>query len=218
MNTAEVKQIVLDALREIRFKGINSPETYAKVGKDNLILFAMVELEKNSIELSYSNIVLGSYILFPNVFFLPGFEFIPDANNIKNCIWHCRSKGLIIGKVNENFVLTNKARQLVNKNEFGEKITHQASKNSKRTDGLINETLNSAAYIKYTHDKMEDITESEFCYVLQGTMNSSFDILNLNLQGLKNVAKETDRQTVLDFLLWLEEHFKYRLTKGHKHT
>jgi hypothetical protein len=222
MNSDEIKTIVIDAFKGEKLKDLESaePERYAKMGLDDLVLIAMVELEKRGIELSYENIYRTTFILYSKSFGLVGSEFVPDISRIKSCIWHLRSSKhkWITGRGAQCFSLTDKARDRVTmlheqlKTGFVSTSIRKKSK-LRRLEGLVSEVLDSPAFKKFKDKKQDSISEADLCYVLQGTTSTPRSTLLANLCSLKSIAKETGEKEISSFLDWLEARFTPYLDK-----
>ena len=68
--------------------------------------------------------------------------------------------------------------------------------------------MSAPAYLKYMHGNGESISEAEFCHLLQGTLDSSRNILRENLFVLTKFAEELESKDVIKFLDWLKQRFK----------
>lgn len=74
-------------------------------------------------------------------------------------------------------------------------------------EGLIKETIISPAYKKFIAGELDSITESDLCYVLQGTMNTDREILRSTYYTLKDIAEEMANGMMVVFLNKLKEKF-----------
>ena len=75
--------------------------------------------------------------------------------------------------------------------------------------GLILADLRkSIAFNKYANKDKEDITETELCFALQGTLDSSREVLEQNLETLSKYADEAKDDDVIEFLSWAASRFK----------
>ena len=84
----------------------------------------------------------------------------------------------------------------------------KATSQTRRKEVLLAEVVGSSAYKKYVKKQGEMITKSEFCYLLQGTLDSSRELLKENLLSLKKFSQELEREDITKFLDWLEGRFK----------
>jgi hypothetical protein len=221
MNQIDLKKQIIDAFKGEKLKDLESaqPERYASMGLDDLVLIAMVELEKRSVELSYENIYRATFILYSQSFGLPGSEFVPDISRMKSSIWHLRSnKHWITGRGAQCFSLTDKARDRVVmlhdqlKTGFSSTPVRKKSK-LRRSEHLILEVLDSPAYSKFKDKQQDSITEADLCYALQGTTSTPRSLLAANLYSLKSVAEEMGDNKLSVFLDWLQNRFSTYLEK-----
>jgi len=196
---------------------------YESIDLDRLVIYATVTLQKLGVDLSLENIIVGAFKLFPKKFSLVGYLEFPDATRVEKCLWRCKGKKRqwIGGKTPHGYLITDKTRivtaqteaQLLNTTLKKEK---KAASRLRRKEGILKETTESSAYSKYTSGKSESISEADFCYLLQGTLDSPRDTLKDNFDSLKKFAEELERGELLTFLGWLEQRFKYFLPNSSK--
>lgn len=190
-------------------------ETYHNLDIDRLIVYAMVYLEKKDIQLTLENIVVGAYKLFPYKFSLFGFPEYPDCARVEKSLWRSRGKERqwLGGKTRQGYSLTRRSYMIaeeVSKDLSNEKeiqIIVKESTHLRRWEKIVKELEKSSAYEKFKNKRGDSITESEFCYVLQATLDSPKKILNENLVTLKMIAQDLNYQEVGDFLDILEIKF-----------
>jgi hypothetical protein len=186
---------------------------YQSIDLDRLVMYAVAEIDKVGLDLSLENIIVGAFILFPKKFSLIGYAEFPDATRVEKCLWRCKGKNRqwISGKTPHGYVITDRTRSIAS--EVGtllrapSSITKNTPTRMRRKEAILKEVANSPAYNKYMNGTKESISEADFCYLLQGTLDSSREILRENLVALKQITKELERQDVLNFLNWLEGHF-----------
>jgi hypothetical protein len=200
-----------EAMKEI--KAFDSA-SYEAVDLDSLVVYTAVVLEQLGVELSLENIIVGAFKLFPKSFSLLGYPEFPDATRVEKCLWRCRGKDKqwIGGKTPHGYLLTDKTRDVVAQTECQlSGTTLRKPKNAsrmRRKDSLLKEVLSSPAYSKYINGEGESISQSEFCYLLQGTLDSSRETLRENLVSLKRLTEELQQGDILEFFNWLEQRFK----------
>ena len=190
------------------------PARYDGIDLDRLVIYTMVVLEKLGIELSLENIIVGAFKLFPKKFSLVGYYEFPDATRVEKALWRCKGnkRQWIGGKTPHGYLITDKTKtiamqtegQLSNPALRKQKITSRM----RRKESILKEVTNSPAYKKYMSKNGESITEADFCYLLQCTLDSSRETLRENLVLLKKFTEELEREEILKFLNWLEQHFK----------
>ncbi len=194
-------------------------ERYKNVSLDHLIMYTLARLKDIGADLSFENAVVAAYKLFPEKFSLIGFPNYPDSLRVYTCLWRCstdKKKLWIGGKIRQGFTLTDKSRKFI---EEAKKLLEgqpvkkgKALSKTRRKEIILEEILSSPAYQKYSKGLELNITEADFCYLLQGTLDSSKETLKENLESLKAYASELGRDDILKVLIKLEERFVGFLT------
>ncbi|MBW2321488.1 MAG: hypothetical protein JRF31_11770 [Deltaproteobacteria bacterium] len=194
---------------------------YENVDLDHLAVYAISQLEKIGADLSFENGVVAIFKLFPKKFSLLGFPSYPDSLRVYTCLWRCttdKKKLWLGGKVRQGFIITNRSRIFITE---AEKLLCEtspkkmkATSQTRRKELLIAELEQSPVYSKYMRGQRESISEAELCYLLQGTLDSSRQVLRENLALLKKFATELERENIIKFLCWLEDHFKNFLNQN----
>ena len=188
---------------------------YCNLDIDRLVVYVLFYLEGNSIQLTLENIIVGAFRLFPCKFSLFGFPEYPDSARVEKSLWRSRGKERqwIGGKTRQGYSLNRRSYMIAEhvmkdlEIKSGIKRSSRGNKRLRRWEKIIMEIEKSSAYKKYIDDRTDSITESEFCYVLQGTLDSPKEILNENLLTLKTMAKDLDNQEIERFLYILESKF-----------
>jgi len=190
------------------------PAKYENIDLDHLAIYAVGQLEKIGADLSFENAVVAAFKLFPKKFSLPGFPSYPDGKRIHDCLFRCtfKTKKWLGGKTRQGFTINDRSRIFIKEAEdlldaeLNKKT--RASSQTRRKEFLLAEVTSSPAYAKFTKREYESISESDVCYLLQGTLDSSRQILKQNLVSLKKFVDELEREDISKFLNWLEQHFK----------
>ncbi len=187
---------------------------YENADLDHLIMYVMGQLEKLSADLSFENAVIASFKLFPKKFSLLGYPSYPDSLRVYTCLWRCstdKKKQWLGGKIRQGFIITDRSRKFIKEAEalLTEPLIKKtrAASQTRRKELLLAEVVSSPAYIKYTKGENDSITESDLCFLLQGTLDTSRDILRENFDSLKVFVEELERHDILEFLKWIEDHF-----------
>ena len=200
----------------------SSSENYQNIDLNHLVMYAVGQLERIGGNLSFENIVVATYKLFPDKFSLLGFPSYPDAKRVHDCLFRCTIKPIqcLGGKTRQGFVITDRSRAFIEEAEdllYGvkSKKTRVISK-TRRKEILLEEVVSSPAYLKYSKGQRESITEGDFCFLLQGTLDSYRETLGKNLGVLKSFAGELQHAELTEFLDWLEGRFRNFLSTGLK--
>lgn len=192
---------------------------YEKIDLDRLVIYAMITLHELGIELSWENIIVGTFKLFPNKFSIVGYPEYPDATRIEKCLWRCKGakRHWIGGKTPHGYSVTDRTRlifsqvkaQLYNINAPLQKEIPK----TRRRERLLKEAMESKAFSKFTIGAKDSISEVDFCFMLQGTLDSPHEILRNNLIALKKISEELENEEMSGFLAWLEVRFQSFLAK-----
>jgi hypothetical protein len=198
----------IEKLKEIK------EDKYKNVDLDHLMMYVMGQLEQIGADLSYENAVVAAFKIFPRKFSLPGYPEHPDSNRVEQCLWRCagKTRQWLSGKARQGFIITNRSRLFIKEAEdLLSGILYKKTKatsQTRRKESILAEVIASSAYKKYLKGEGDFITEAEFCFLLQGTLDSSKETLKKNFNSLKIFADELVRKDVVEFLDWLEERFK----------
>lgn len=190
-------------------------DLYRNLDIDRLVVYVLFYLEENNIQLTIENIIIGAFKLFPNKFSLFGFPEYPDSARVEKSLWRSRGKERqwIGGRTRQGYSLNRRSYMIAERVsqdlqiESGIENSSKENKRLRRWEKIIKEIEKSTAYKKYMDDCTDSITESEFCYVLQGTLDSPKEILNENLITLKTMARDLKNEEIEKFLCKLECKF-----------
>jgi len=187
---------------------------YENIDLDHLVMYVMGELEKIQADLSFENAVVAAFKIFPKKFSLVGYPEYPDSNRVDQCLWRCtyKTRQWLGGKSRQGFKITERSRLIIKEAEDLLKGASpkklKAFSQTRRKESLLSELYSSTVYKKYVGGKGSSITEAELSFLLQGTMDSSRELLKENLETLKKYAEELDNQEIMKFLNWVEVNFK----------
>lgn len=188
--------------------------SYDAIQLDRLVIFTTVALEKHGIELSLENIIVGAFKLFPKKFSLVGYPEFPDATRVEKCLWRCKGnkRQWIGGKTRHGYLVTERTRLVAA--QTGHQLSTPAlgkqkvSPRRRRKESILKEVTDSPVYLKYLRGEKASISEADFCFLVQGTLDSSRETLSKNFLALKMTAQELESEELSNFLGWLEHRFK----------
>jgi len=191
------------------------PPSYDTIDLDRLVIYTTVTLQKLGVELSLDNIIVGAFKLFPKKFSLLGYLEFPDATRVEKCLWRCKGKKRqwIGGKTPHGYLITDRTIIIADQTEAQLSNTavnkeQKVLSRTRRKELLMAELERSPAYSKYTIKEGDSISEADLCYLLQGTLDSSRELLRKNFVSLKKLAEELEREDISKFLSWLEDRFQ----------
>ena len=89
-------------------------EKYRDLSKDSLLCYAVTELKSISVPVTFENVTVAAFKLFPEHFSLVGFHNYPDASRVNRTLLHARPKyrDLIIGNATSGYTLTSKGESV----------------------------------------------------------------------------------------------------------
>lgn len=204
---------------DIRELEPHDAEKYKHIDLDRLVMFAAVKLDEMGIELSLENIIVGSYRLFPEKFSLFGYPEYPDATRVEKALWRCNKKNRrwIGGKTKLGYEVVERTRVIAGKIAKRLSVPPPQSDSPKtntsrrRKARIIRDVENSSAYQKYKNNKIDEVSWADFCYLLQGTLDSSAEVLRGNLEALKNIIGQVGRDDLDRFVQDLENKYTDKL-------
>lgn len=189
-----------------------SSTLYAGLDIDRLIVFVAVESQRLGIPLSLENLIVVSYKLFPEKFSIDGYPEYPDATRVEKSLWRSRGeKKWLEGKTRHGYMVSDRSIQIAEQvrtvlGQGGTAPRQRASK-LRRHASIIRDAMASPAFSKFILDSVRTISWGDVCYLLQGTLDSSREMLKANLESLAAVASDASDAHLVDLLKWTEENF-----------
>ena len=195
-------------------------EKYESISLDNLVIYAAYVATTMQIELSFENLVVASFMLFPKKFSLLGYPTYPDAKRIHHVLRRCTyvssthfNRGWLRGKFSQGFELTDSGYVVADETmkllEVGVRSAkHKTLSQTRREERILDEVCRSPAFVRYTQGKLDAISNSDCCHTLQCTLDSDRHVREGNLRQLKSMAVTLEKKDLVEFLDWLETHFR----------
>jgi hypothetical protein len=199
---------------------------YSNITLDELVTYCVFLSQEEKKEVTFENIVANCYERFPDKFSLVGYPQWPDSARINKSWLRCRTDFKYIkGSVKSGFVLTEKGIDVVARVQ--KKLRSSKSEkeivNKKRTaarsreEQFIKEIEKSEIFQKYLKfSENIEVSHFDFCDLLYGTLETSADVLNRNLNTLKEYASRLGKGNILNFLTFLEKKFSDTLKLNNK--
>ncbi len=197
-----------------------APEAYEGVNLDSLTIYVVGEVGAREVDLSFENIVVAAFRLFPKKFSLLGYPSFPDAQRVHQVIRRCvyKDRQWLRGKFAHGFELTERGRQVLQKaRQTLAGVTPERNKalsHTRRLERILEELRHSPAYAKFVQGKRAIVSEAECCHVLQGTLDSHRPVLLGNLRQLQNIASDLEQGDITEFLTWIDHRFGAFLSQG----
>lgn len=194
---------------------------YDGVNLNWLVLLSVGVLEEKGVDLSFENIIIAAFKLFPKKFSLLGYPEYPDANRIRTAlVLRCayKNRQWLLGTISHGFAFTERGRQEL---ELAKKALQKdylpikkTFSKTRRFEKLLGEVRSSPAYAKYFKGERDRISEAECCHVLQGTLDSDLRVLRDNLIKLREMATGLEQKDLVGFMDWLGQRFARFLQIG----
>jgi hypothetical protein len=191
------------------------PSTYEGIGYDELVTFAVAELEDRGEEATFEHIVAECFRLFPSRFRLQGYPAWPDSSKVNKSWLRARTdKGYLVGRVKEGFQLTAKGKEAAG--HVGEQLRGTRPRPTRRkrvqTDtkeaSLVEQLATAPAFLMFVQTgSVADVSEYDFRDALICTMDTPASVLNGNLSQFENAARALARDDVSRFLALSREKF-----------
>lgn len=203
-----------------------SPPVYINMSYDDLLVYALYELQNSNKHATFENLVAKVFELFPKRFQLPGYPEWPDSSLVEKSWLRCRTdKGLVYGSKSKGFTLTSKgvalAKQTFNRLQGRSTKQQPYPKGDTRTRSgrLVKHLEKSPAFQKYKSEKkIDSVSEFEFCDLVYSTLDTDSSLRRRNLEELKYHAGVYERKDLLKFLEECEKKFKSLLNDSHGET
>jgi len=192
------------------------PKSYINISYDDLVVYALFELQRESKHTTFENLVAKTFEFFPKRFQLPGYPDWPDSSLIEKSWVRCRTdKGLMYGSKSKGFTLTPKGIALAKnvklrlQGKTTVKDVQYKGDARTRSGRLVKHIEKSPAFQKYNEkSKLDNITEFEFCDLLYSTFDTDSSLRKRNLEELKYHAEVYERKDIINFLKKCEEKFE----------
>lgn len=181
-------------------------ERYTSIPKENLIIFSIYSVTRNSEVCSFERLVKECFTLFPKVFSFPRYPEWPDSLKFDRPLRTLRGRGWIVGNPKTFFSLTKFGESVARETQEALEGTVVTRKPIPKTATgadtvLINFLKESKAFNRFRHDKNSfSITEMELRGLLQCTLETPLRVFKQNLQYSKNLAREYNECELISFL------------------
>jgi hypothetical protein len=199
-------------------------EKYRDLSKDSLLCFAVAELREKSVPLTFENVAVAAFKLFPEHFSLIGYLNYPDASRVNRTLLHARPKyrDLIIGNAKSGYALTSKGESVARQVALDLQSTSRTTKArviapGKRTytgHAVVEQIEQSSLYNHWHDDQAESIGDYEVWDFLEAMPYTDKTMLRSILKNYKEAAELSGRQDVIEFLAWVSKQYRYVFQEG----
>ena len=193
-------------------------EKYQNIDLNRLAAYAIHMLARKSVLVTFENVVVALFIMFPRKFCLPVYEHYPDSSRVNRALLQLRPKyrNWATGSPVRGFKLTSTGIAIAE--DTAKALTNPAPL-SKEPPRMIkprtfspqleieNRVLNREIFSKYDKNQVDQIDGMEVLELLRAVPHTPPNILRGHLRELENIAKEAHSTTALEFLRFLRHRF-----------
>jgi hypothetical protein len=194
-------------------------EQYSGVNNDHLLTYAIELLSRTTIPLTFENIVVAVFRLFPECFSLIGFPEYPDAAKINRTLLHCRPKyrNLIIGNASNGYRLTsageltaqNVQKHFLREVDIRDRKTHKKKPDRTYTGlKIVNRIENSVLYQLWRQNRTNEIGSFEIWSFLDTAPYTDKTVLRQILRDFKDAVHMNQREDLMEFLHWIQDKYQ----------
>jgi len=187
---------------------------YEGLDLDRLTAYGVRLLADRDLPVTFENVVVALFRLFPAKFSIVGYPQYPDAARVNRAILHCfpKYRNYLTGRASTGYRLTHQGEVAA---EEAASVLAGAGKPAKRrrsaargvADNFMREVSDSKAFADFTAGSFESIDLYDVTRLLHATPNSPSHVLRGNMEQLLTYSKETGREDILEFLTWARETF-----------
>jgi hypothetical protein len=192
-------------------------DAYARISQDACCLLAMSLLEAMNVRLTFENITVACFRLFPSKFSLPNFPKYPDSYAVHNSVnLHMQyTKGSerhwVRGNKRQGYTITEQGRKEIE--QYLPIIGQKSTKGESRRLGegelrFIQLIKASEAYKKYHSGKRGNITDEDVCFMLRFPVGEDPRIAMQQLVKALTIADKARDQDLESFLHNIEASHK----------
>ena len=197
---------------------------YMNIDLNSLISYSAFLLKDNNIPITFENLYVVTFLMFPKRFCLVNFPDMPDGARINRSILQCLPKyqNLLTGNAKQGYSLTNqglnrvkvvsgkiKTKYISNKR----KLDVDSSKRTLNYNKKINELKQKSAYLKFEKMNKEDIGIDSIFDFLEISPYSNKTKIRDKLNYYNSLAKYGKSREFENFIKWILsiEEFKVYL-------
>ncbi len=191
---------------------------YSSIDLNRLASFTIHWLQEHRVPMTFENIVVAAFRMFPTKFALEGYAEYPDAARINRALLQLQPKyrNWARGSVQKGFVLTESGLaevQRVNDILNAEKAPQLEVKRRQvkpRTMDLTRDLgtiVDSTLFLKWRENKLAEATALELLDMLQAFAYTPARALKERIATLENAALQVGRDDIVSFLKDVRRRF-----------
>ena len=196
-------------------------EKYKKISMTRLAAYAIRLLEDNNVFLSFENVAVALFLMFPKKFCMVGYDEYPDTNRIGRTVnlqLRPKYQNIAFGDPKTGYSLTDKGentaihiKRILEGEEKGtnsgiSRVRNDISKRTRSPETEIErKILSRYLYDKYKKNKKYEVEKIEIYEFLNASPYTPKNAIREYYNDLKDLCKKAENKEALDFLIWLEE-------------
>jgi hypothetical protein len=203
------------------------PASYSSLDLNRLVSFTVHWLLEHRIPMTFENVVVAAFRMFPAKFALEGYPEYPDAARTNRALLQLRPKyrNWARGNVQKGFVLTESGLVEVQrvKDVLSGRDTPHAE--TKRRQGLprtmdlsrdLSTIVDSPLFAKWKTNSISDGTTLELLDMLQAFAYTPARALKERVATLENAARQVGRGDIVDFFGDVRKRYDQQLREVRK--
>lgn len=199
-----------------------SYERYKEISMTKLAAYVIQLLKDNDVFLSFENIAVALFLMFPKKFCMVGYDEYPDTNRIGRTInlqLRPKYQNIAFCDPKTGYSLTEKGKDIAEhtkrilENEEEDirlRSSHVQDDISERTTNpeieVEKKILSSHIFKEYEKDKNYEVEKIEIYEFLNASPYTPKKTIREYYTLLKELCKKARNKEALDFLIWLEKY------------
>lgn len=189
-------------------------QLYSGLDLDRLTAYGVRLLSDRGLPVTFENVVVTLFRLFPAKFSIVGYPEYPDAARINRAILHCfpKYRNYLSGRARTGYRLTHQGEVAAEEAATalagaGKPVNRRRTAARGVADNFMKEVSDSKVFADFVAGSFEAIDLYDITRLLHASPNSPREVLRRNMDQLLTYSKETGRDDVLKFLTWATETF-----------
>jgi len=182
------------------------------------MVYVALLLEQSNVHLTFENLVVAAFRLFPNAFSLVGFPEYPDAGRINRTLLQCRPqyRNFIDGKGSTQFVVTengkSRAEEISAQLQSGKAVAKGQRRSAPRTIShrIENEIRSSAAFDAWQSQR--NIQSDDFYHLLHLLPGAPQAAVRENFGIIRRMVSDSADDAVQAFIKAVELQYSKELS------
>lgn len=193
------------------------PDRYEGIDLDRLTSYAIRVLVDHHVPVTFENIVVALFRMFPRKFGLVGFEHYPDAARVNRALLHCLPKyrNYVAGSARTGFYLTNAGNGAADDAHRLLKSDHVPSSAKRKravtpravADQFMREVDESPGFKAFKAGSHASVERYDLLRLVHAGPDERSDLVEKRLSELSEYARQTRRDDIDGYLHWLADRY-----------